>query len=67
MWLRVFGACVCELLDLTGMCAFFDSNLVWRNIVMAATRCALLSTGFGLDTGGVGVVGVGFIFGVAGR
>lgn len=28
MWLRVFAACVCELLDLTGMCALFDSNLV---------------------------------------
>lgn len=49
------------------MGALIDSNLVWRNIVMAATRFALLSTGFGLDTGGVDVVGVGFIFGVAGR
>lgn len=67
MWLRVFAACVCELLDLTGMCALADSNLVWRNIVRAATRFALLWAGFGLDTGGVGVVGVGFIFGVAGR
>lgn len=67
MWLRVFAACVCELLDLTGMGALFDSNLVWCNIVMAATRFALLSTGFGLNTGGVSVVGVGFIFVLAGR